>query len=124
MFYPKYDCISLSVHAFPLAKQFGIKSNVQLDVRQYQCVQHKGGGMKQNGIGPDNGCSEKGFALLELMIVVVIVAILAAIAAPSFARLAKKPYLSGSDEEHSIHSEICEEQDDQHKFGTPGGVRN
>jgi prepilin-type N-terminal cleavage/methylation domain-containing protein len=41
--------------------------------------------MKQNEMAPDNGRSEKGFALLELMIIVVIVAILAAIAAPSFA---------------------------------------
>ena len=80
--------------------------------------------MKQNGMGPDSGCSEKGFALLELMIIVVIVAILAAIAAPSFAEWQKSLSLSGSDKEHSIHSEICEKQDDQHKFGAPGGVRD
>ena len=45
----------------------------------------KEGGMKQNGMGADAGCSEKGFTLLELIIVVVIATVLAALAAPSFA---------------------------------------
>jgi prepilin-type N-terminal cleavage/methylation domain-containing protein len=46
---------------------------------------YKGGDMKQNGMTPDVGCSEKGFSLLELMIVIVFATVLAALAAPSFA---------------------------------------
>jgi len=56
-----------------------------LDFRYNQCVSQIGGGMKQDGMGPNIGCSENGFTLLELMIVVVIATVLAALAAPSFA---------------------------------------
>jgi prepilin-type N-terminal cleavage/methylation domain-containing protein len=45
--------------------------------------------MKQNEMGPDVRCSERGVTLLELMIVVVIATVLAALAAPSFAEWQK-----------------------------------
>src|ERR1700690_2561805 len=62
-----------------------MKSNFQSVFRPNQCVSHKGGGMKQYEMGLNVGCSENGFTLLELMIVVVIASFLAALAAPSFA---------------------------------------
>ncbi len=76
--------MSLSVHAIPLVNSAVSSRMSDWMFGNTTGVQHKGGGMKQNGMGQDKGCSEKGIALLEVMTVVVIVAILAAIAAPAF----------------------------------------